>query len=263
MRYAPARKTFQSTPPRRGRLVALVSIHAPAKGATASRCFNPRPREGGDMLAWARALLRSSFNPRPREGGDPMAIMWRYQREHGFNPRPREGGDVRSGDQLGNPYVSIHAPAKGATSTLYLIVKQQKIPLFARTTAVCRSVDGGSVEFTRLQPEKLELAGCANHPEDQPALVVRANCVSTTADHRGHRIPWCLRALSWSASSRRGGRNADCPWPHRSLRSTETGVLSIERDLPDIQIQSIGRAARNLCISAQCDGVSVSLLAPR
>ena len=56
---------FQSTPPRGGRrlTVALnvlsfpVSIHAPARGATLvrlfgpleTRCFNPRPREGGDQ----------------------------------------------------------------------------------------------------------------------------------------------------------------------------------------------------------------------
>ena len=61
----PRRATgFQSTPPRRRRPGhvfpdnpgRLVSIHAPAKEATACRCrigqptscFNPRPREGGD-----------------------------------------------------------------------------------------------------------------------------------------------------------------------------------------------------------------------
>jgi len=56
---------FQSTPPRRGRQIKAdfqyadkrVSIHAPAQGATQSapfascahRCFNPRPRAGGDV----------------------------------------------------------------------------------------------------------------------------------------------------------------------------------------------------------------------
>ena len=61
---SPGIEWFQSTPPRRGRhatadrvpTIPVVSIHAPAKGATAIaalpasrlRCFNPRPREGGD-----------------------------------------------------------------------------------------------------------------------------------------------------------------------------------------------------------------------
>ena len=58
---------FQSTPPHGGRLsrldaasdVVSVSIHAPARGATSSplcsprciRCFNPRPRTGGDQMS--------------------------------------------------------------------------------------------------------------------------------------------------------------------------------------------------------------------
>ena len=56
----------------------LVSIHAPAKGATCfwydkitiTYCFNPRPREGGDGLGVLYGGKVSCFNPRPREGGD-------------------------------------------------------------------------------------------------------------------------------------------------------------------------------------------------
>ena len=59
-------KKFQSTPPRGGRpgtdpttgAAIYVSIHAPARGATAVLCgllfllfcFNPRPRAGGDLF---------------------------------------------------------------------------------------------------------------------------------------------------------------------------------------------------------------------
>ena len=101
---------FQSTPPRRGRPLRNdacaseggVSIHAPAKGATWCSvyqccfhlCFNPRPREGGDGLLIRPVISANSrFNPRPREGGD---------RKH---PLQRHAGQ----------FVSIHAPAKGAT----------------------------------------------------------------------------------------------------------------------------------------------------
>ena len=40
-------------------LAQLVSIHAPAKGATLPPCFPPAPDTG--------------FDPRPREGGDRPA----------------------------------------------------------------------------------------------------------------------------------------------------------------------------------------------
>ena len=55
-----------------------VSIHAPAKGATTrapqapprSRCFDPRPREGGDRCDFRGGIGVVCFDPRPREGGD-------------------------------------------------------------------------------------------------------------------------------------------------------------------------------------------------
>ena len=56
--------------------------------------FDPRPREGGDTRRPGRTTASGRFDPRPREGGD------RSYRHH---------GDIRLG-------VSIHAPARGATS---------------------------------------------------------------------------------------------------------------------------------------------------
>ncbi len=72
---------FQSTPPRGGRhqhcvSTSNVSIHAPAWGATRDRChigrrcFNPRPRVGGDRSGSRFAAVIECFNPRPRVGGD-------------------------------------------------------------------------------------------------------------------------------------------------------------------------------------------------
>ncbi len=79
----------------------MVSIHAPARGATwvqlastmQGTCFNPRPREGGDLNEVASTHLARSFNPRPREGGDI---------------------DKQKAEQ--RKRVSIHAPARGATA---------------------------------------------------------------------------------------------------------------------------------------------------
>ena len=100
---------FQSTLPRRERRKSVedrlqtieISLHAPAKGATE---FNAR-------LTFAA----HNFNPRSREGSD--CAEGRDQKETpDFNPRSREGSD-----QDNEPWemwflISIHAPAKGATS---------------------------------------------------------------------------------------------------------------------------------------------------
>ena len=56
----------------------MVSIHAPAGGATAGDyqgaagefSFNPRARRGRDPLPSARRLNKRRFNPRARRGRD-------------------------------------------------------------------------------------------------------------------------------------------------------------------------------------------------
>ncbi len=59
-------------------VLLLISIHAPAKGATASWQsikkgpwnFNPRSREGSDNSGLDAAKPWLHFNPRSREGSD-------------------------------------------------------------------------------------------------------------------------------------------------------------------------------------------------
>ena len=124
-----------------------ISIHAPAKGATARRrmmcrCvsnFNPRSREGSDAPCSSdrqsaflfqstlprRERRRAScpsprrsryFNPRSREGSDAAGLHTAAPVRH-FNPRSREGSDVPQDLHLLSALcISIHAPAKGATS---------------------------------------------------------------------------------------------------------------------------------------------------
>ena len=142
---------FQSPPPRGGRLedianndgLSVVSIHAPARGATRATAslprtnlsFNPRPRAGGDenlsrptatgkvsIHAPARGAtlslnilaLRQKFQSTPPRGGRQRWLS-RYFQECGFNPRPRAGGDAYFRPHGSMPCVSIHAPARGAT----------------------------------------------------------------------------------------------------------------------------------------------------
>ena len=122
---------FQSTRPRGARhskhvtTVAniSVSIHAPARGATAtvtvisdpSSSFNPRAREGRDRVRVAAPCRARCFNPRAREGRDVRQYLGPGC--HGcFNPRAREGRDFSTIDSvISAAGVSIHAPARGAT----------------------------------------------------------------------------------------------------------------------------------------------------
>ena len=57
--------------------------------------FNPRFREGSDFVCRGKSGGLGDFNPRSREGGDSSALC-----------------------QLSSLYISIHAPAKGATTVI-------------------------------------------------------------------------------------------------------------------------------------------------
>jgi len=100
----------------------MVSIHAPARGATAHKrpssraaCFNPRARAGRDGHGTGQAGAGSSFNPRARAGRDwfksfkaESHVMFQSTRPRGarqffgvhhmppvsFNPRARAGRDL-------------------------------------------------------------------------------------------------------------------------------------------------------------------------
>ena len=126
---------FQSTLPRRERRAdgyerldvrGHISIHAPAKGATAAfsefpRCsadFNPRSREGSDILTARKDEHCFHFNPRSREGSDSRYNL-RHPVPRHFNPRSREGSDPCGGIPVCIVAISIHAPVKRATCRDY------------------------------------------------------------------------------------------------------------------------------------------------
>ncbi len=124
-------------------IVRTVSIHAPARGATRYRAtftlygsrFNPRTRTGCDPHP-TNSFVNSSFQSTHPHGvrldghGYPnLALMFQSTHPHGvrlsgrvawqpyrrFNPRTRTGCDAID-DLIDTPeFVSIHAPARGAT----------------------------------------------------------------------------------------------------------------------------------------------------
>ena len=60
------------------------------------------------------------FNPRSREGSDVVFIHWSFIVAY-FNPRSREGSDEQSFPNLTELLtISIHAPAKGATHSMQI-----------------------------------------------------------------------------------------------------------------------------------------------
>ena len=143
--------SFQSTRPRGARLhripssmSARVSIHAPARGATSRQanadhhlqfqstrprgarqtvlvlpdldeCFNPRARAGRDLRIGILRSVEYCFNPRARAGRD-MEAHSREGRRRFQSTRPRGARPVPSLDPRQSSPVSIHAPARGATT---------------------------------------------------------------------------------------------------------------------------------------------------
>ena len=69
---------------------------------------------GGDYSADYVSPCHQDFNPRPRVGGDQQQRAVRSGSSD-FNPRPRVGGDGTMNELTDKEYISIHAPAWGAT----------------------------------------------------------------------------------------------------------------------------------------------------
>ncbi len=130
----------------------LVSIHAPARGATSPishfdqriRSFNSRAREGRDRSVKSSGATIWRFNSRAREGRDNLPpagnfgrFLFQFTRPRGarrlrarlrnaeakrFNSRAREGRDGLSVRPTSQSMVSIHAPARGATSATLVLL---------------------------------------------------------------------------------------------------------------------------------------------
>ena len=123
---------FQSTLPRRERrksrnsayVYPVISIHAPAKGATRSSgscsgaCadFNPRSREGSDSICSHRSKCARTFQstlPRRERRFTSLPINDSFTISiHA----PAKGATIKPSAIPSDSIISIHAPAKGATA---------------------------------------------------------------------------------------------------------------------------------------------------
>ena len=143
-------RAFQSTLPRGERRcflcsalnVVIISIHAPARGATCGCCGAPIAHETISIHAPARGATRRAdylysnyYNisiHAPARGATSRrrSPCWRG---NNLNPRSREGSDARRKSKAVQSHISIHAPARGATyqgavSALEAMIFQSTLP---------------------------------------------------------------------------------------------------------------------------------------
>ena len=120
---------FQSTHPHGVRLTLILStaVQRSFNPRTRTGCdamllgikikaksFNPRTRTGCDFIQFTLYRSIGSFNPRTRTGCDCCKQPY-TPRQRSFNPRTRTGCDCRFQTTFCRTFVSIHAPARGAT----------------------------------------------------------------------------------------------------------------------------------------------------
>ena len=121
-----------------------VSIHAPARGATASICHN--------------SLLISGFNSRTREGCDNLPLlsvtgflMFQFTHPRGVRPFLVQTIPFSSS-------VSIHAPARGATKNAEKLLKGIDLFQFTHPRGVRQSINCKSIRRARFNSRTRE--GC-------------------------------------------------------------------------------------------------------
>ena len=79
------------------------------------RHFNPRSREGSDVVRTVNRTIYQYFNPRSREGSDPLGEAVACAVPDISIHAPARGATQRLRDQVRASLISIHAPARGAT----------------------------------------------------------------------------------------------------------------------------------------------------
>ena len=93
--------------------------------------FNPRPRAGGDSKAIQNHYLPMVSIHAPAQGATRFFRCVSGMCTS-FNPRPRAGGDrLARGRSKRLPRVSIHAPAQGATINIWIWLVREMVSIHA------------------------------------------------------------------------------------------------------------------------------------
>ena len=118
--HAPARGATDNT--ENCVVLLLISIHAPARGATIAKAVADyygyisihAPARGATPDGKRFSGRARYFNPRSRKGSDPKSPTYGAMCLD-FNPRSRKGSDLAKSESGSQIWISIHAPARGAT----------------------------------------------------------------------------------------------------------------------------------------------------
>ena len=84
--------------------------------------FNPHSCEGSDALALINDNPQLQFQSTLPRGERPRNVRITWLRGCNFNPRSREGSDDITQPICAWYHISIHAPARGATTILSLML---------------------------------------------------------------------------------------------------------------------------------------------
>ena len=79
------------------------------------RYFNPRSREGSDMISTSCGDRRPDFNPRSREGSDHFQFVCGQVSDISIHAPVKGATRITSLCHITGIRISIHAPVKGAT----------------------------------------------------------------------------------------------------------------------------------------------------
>ena len=117
--HAPAKGA--TSPKNKACKQSMISIHAPAKGATLGsvavcyfRCISIHaPAKGATLLQKDLRYRKGFQSTLPRR--ERRCFDAKTEAGLNFNPRSREGSDAFFTQHRKLGYISIHAPAKGAT----------------------------------------------------------------------------------------------------------------------------------------------------
>ena len=189
---------FQSTPPRGGRqfctefsiLAAIVSIHAPARGATAMRwpscatpsLFQSTPPRGGRPGSMRHVRPYRVFQSTPPRGGR-HAFTPRMLTEGVFQSTPPRGGRPQTDEEAAQAAcVSIHAPARGATKTPAYCGTASSVSIHAPARGATESHDARSVVHRCFNPRPRE-----GGDSRAPSTTMRSLMFQSTPPRGGRR----------------------------------------------------------------------------
>ena len=207
---------FQFTRPQGARLDGTaraslpigVSIHAPARGATldytpdftANEFQFTRPQGARQERILVIQCPPNSFNSRARKGRD-MSSSRGLPLVTRFNSRARKGRDIKTSESRTDSAVSIHAPARGATSTRRSSKERQTFqftrPQGARLTGKTFVNIDRMFQFTRPQGARLVHY---LHLDNLASVSIHAPARGATDAHPG----LLLRLVRFNSRARKG-----------------------------------------------------------